>query len=69
MPFALKTPVRKAGEAMKFESLLSTLGTFGGTSLWVRLMTQSVELAVAAIVIEWWARHIRTIHQRLRRAR
>jgi hypothetical protein len=57
--------MRKADEAMKLESLLSTLWVLGGTSLSVRLMTQNVELALAATAIEWSARRIKALRQRL----
>lgn len=50
---------------MKFESLLSTVWLWGGTTLSLRLMTQSVELALAAMVIEWSARPVKALGQRL----
>ena len=65
MPLAIECLIRKAGEAMKLESLLSTLWVLGGASLSVRLMTQGVELALAATVIEWSARRIKTLRQGL----
>ncbi|HMF52313.1 MAG TPA: hypothetical protein VK603_26885 [Candidatus Saccharimonadales bacterium] len=48
---------------MKLESLLSTLWVLGGTSLAARLMTQSVELALAATAVEWSARRIKALRQ------
>jgi hypothetical protein len=65
MQLAIECLIRKAGEAMKLESLLSTLWVLGGTSLSGRLMTQSVELALAATAIEWSARRVRALRQRL----
>ena len=49
---------------MKLESLLSTLWVLGGASLSVRLMTQSVELALAATAVEWSVRRIKALRQR-----
>ncbi|HTF93997.1 MAG TPA: hypothetical protein VK632_13185 [Verrucomicrobiae bacterium] len=48
---------------MKLESLLSTLWVLGGTGLAARLMTQSVELALAATAVEWSARRIKALRQ------
>ena len=50
---------------MKLESLLSTLWVLGGTGLAARLMTQSVELALAATAVEWSARRIKVLRQRV----
>ena len=63
MRLAIQCLIRKADEVMKLESLLSTLWVFGGTSLAARLMTQSVELALAATAVEWSARRIKVLRQ------
>jgi hypothetical protein len=63
MHLAIQCLIRKAGEVMKLESLLSTLWVLGGTSLAVRLMTQSVELALAATAVEWSVRRIKALRQ------
>ena len=63
MHLAIQCLIRKAGEVTKLESLLSTLWVLGGTGLAVRLMTQSVELALAATAVEWSARRIRAFRQ------
>ena len=49
---------------MKMESLLSALIILGGTSLSARLLTQSVELALAATVVEWSAERLKTLRRR-----
>ena len=61
LPFSVS--YEKADEVMKLESLLSTLWVLGGTSLATRLMTQSVELALAATAVEWSARRIKVLRQ------
>jgi hypothetical protein len=65
MRLAIQYFIRKAGEAMKLESLLSTLWVLGGATLAVRLMTQSVELALAATVVEWSVRRIKALRKRV----
>jgi len=49
--------------SMKLESLLSALLVLGGTSLAVRLLTQGVELALAATAMEWFARRIKVLYR------
>jgi hypothetical protein len=63
MHLAIQCLIGKVGEVMKLESLLSTLWVLGGTGLAARLMTQSVELALAATAVEWSARRIKALRQ------
>jgi len=50
----------KAVQAMKFENVLIAVLLAGGTNLVARVLTQGVELALAATAIEWSASRIST---------
>jgi hypothetical protein len=57
---------RKAVEFMKIESLLMALLILGGTNLFVRVLTQGFEPALAATAIEWSIRRIKSAVRFLR---
>ena len=50
---------------MKIESLLAALSFLGGTALSVRILSQGIELALAAMAVEWSARRIAGLRRRL----
>lgn len=50
---------RKAVGPMKFESIFIAILLMGGTNLFVRVLTQGIEPALAATALEWSVRRIR----------
>jgi len=52
---------RKAVEPMKFESIFMAMLIMGGTNLFVRVLTQGIEPALAATALEWSVRRIRAV--------
>ena len=46
---------------MKFESIFMAMLIMGGTNLFVRVLTQGIEPALAATALEWSVRRIRAV--------